>query len=230
MQDRVAALAAGLGHHLQLECGSVAALAVKGSDLFFETLLALLALGVTPALINLRWSSFEAAEAVQSCNARAVLADSSGLRLLHTSTLPSVEVDSELDQRHGRVSSANLLQQFLGAPYQPIAPSGGAAVICFTSGSTGRSKGAVISHSALHVQALAKLLVVGYKSTDVYLHCAPLFHVGGLSSALAMLMVGAQHVFVPDYQPEACCRSILRHQVRDWLCQPYSSTKGCEEF
>ena len=40
-------------------------------------------------------------------------------------------------------------------------------------------------------QALAKLLAVGYSSRDVYLHCAPLFHIGGLSSALAVLAAGA---------------------------------------
>lgn len=41
------------------------------------------------------------------------------------------------------------------------------------------------------MQALAKLLAVGYSSADVYLHCAPLFHIGGLSSALAVLAAGA---------------------------------------
>ena len=40
-------------------------------------------------------------------------------------------------------------------------------------------------------QALAKLLAVGYSRRDVYLHCAPLFHIGGLSSALAVLAAGA---------------------------------------
>lgn len=44
------------------------------------------------------------------------------------------------------------------------------------------------------MQTLAKLLAVGYSSGDTYLHCAPLFHIGGLSSALAALAAGALHV------------------------------------
>ncbi len=32
---------------------------------------------------------------------------------------------------------------------------------------------------------------MGYHAGDVYLHCAPLYHVGGLSSALAVLAAGA---------------------------------------
>ena len=38
---------------------------------------------------------------------------------------------------------------------------------------------------------MAKLHAVGYREDDVYLHCAPLFHVGGLSSMIAMLAAGA---------------------------------------
>ena len=41
---------------------------------------------------------------------------------------------------------------------------------------------------------MAKLHAVGYREDDVYLHCAPLFHVGGLSSMIAMLAVGATQV------------------------------------
>ena len=43
-------------------------------------------------------------------------------------------------------------------------------------------------------QAMAKLHAVGYREDDVYLHCAPLFHIGGLSSMVAMLAVGATQV------------------------------------
>jgi len=47
------------------------------------------------------------------------------------------------------------------------------------------------SCSGAGAQALAKLQAVGYHAGDVYLHCAPLYHVGGLSSALAVLAAGA---------------------------------------
>jgi hypothetical protein len=44
---------------------------------------------------------------------------------------------------------------------------------------------------------MAKLAVVGYCRGDTYLHVAPLCHIGGLSSALAALLAGAQQVFMP---------------------------------
>ena len=57
-----------------------------------------------------------------------------------------------------------------------------------------RPKGVVLSHASFHVQSLAKIASVGYCREDVYLHLAPLFHVGGLSSMMAVLMAGACQV------------------------------------
>ena len=69
---------------------------------------------------------------------------------------------------------------------------------------------------------MAKLVEVGYRDNDVYLHCAPLFHIGGLSSALALLMVGGLqvpycfavlclHYFweVMDTSQSSCCHASL---------------------
>lgn len=48
---------------------------------------------------------------------------------------------------------------------------------------------AALSHAALAAASAAKLAAVGYCRDDIYLHAAPLFHVGGISSALAVLTV-----------------------------------------
>ena len=70
------------------------------------------------------------------------------------------------------------------------------------------------------LQAAAKLLVVGYSSNDVYLHTAPLFHIGGLSSAVAMLMAGGRHIFAPRFSAAGAVALIRRHSVTATIAVP----------
>jgi acyl-activating enzyme 14 len=51
----------------------------------------------------------------------------------------------------------------------------------------------------------------------VYLHTAPLFHIGGLSSALAMLAAGARHVFLPRFDGGALLAAIGQHRVTSFI-------------
>jgi fatty-acyl-CoA synthase len=73
------------------------------------------------------------------------------------------------------------------------------ALVVFTSGTTGGSKGVRLSHRALIVQALAKLQYpCNYsKTTAMLATTVPLFHVGGLSSSLAVVLAGG-HLIFPD--------------------------------
>lgn len=72
------------------------------------------------------------------------------------------------------------------------------AFVIFTSGTGSKPKAAMITHDNIIFQCFQKKVCCGYETSDVYLHMAPLFHVGGLVSALAMVMVTARHVFMPS--------------------------------
>lgn len=58
-------------------------------------------------------------------------------------------------------------------------------------------------------QAVAKCVHLKYTSSTTYLNVLPLFHVGGISSALAVTLVGGCHVFVPKFTP-ACGSAAVR--------------------
>ncbi len=88
------------------------------------------------------------------------------------------------------------------------------------AGTTGRPKGVVLTHANLHVQSLAKMACVGYNSRDVYLHVAPLFHVGGLSSLMAMLMAGARHVVMPRFEAREALALIASRGVTALIAVP----------
>ena len=52
-----------------------------------------------------------------------------------------------------------------------------------------------------------------YDSEDVYLHCAPLYHVGGLISGLAAIKADARHVFLESFDARSFLQAIVTAEV-----------------
>ncbi len=72
------------------------------------------------------------------------------------------------------------------------------ASILYTSGTTGRSKGAMLSHANLGSNALALKEYWRFTSQDVLLHALPIFHTHGLFVASnVILSAGASMIFLP---------------------------------
>ena len=271
--QRVAALATCLRQQHGIAPGNRVLLAGHNTDLFLEALLAITAVGAIAAPLNWRWSTEEAADAAMQCEATLLLHDSacaSFAALTNSSACPTLR-GARLLSVEGPGSGAAV------STMEPLLHNqDAAAVICFTSGTTGRPKGVLVSHTAFHcqvrrkhhkhqhpfpsrctasrgrsqlliawlepafaweqwqleccllvpatvcphLQAAAKLLVVGYNCNDVYLHTAPLFHIGGLSSAVAMLMAGGRHIFAPRFSAAGAVALIRRHSVTATIAVP----------
>lgn len=76
------------------------------------------------------------------------------------------------------------------------------AAILYTSGTTGRSKGAMLSHENLRSNAQALVETWRYTSADMLIHALPLFHAHGLFVATNVsLMAGAKMIFLPKFDP-----------------------------
>jgi len=83
------------------------------------------------------------------------------------------------------------------------------AAILYTSGTTGRSKGAMLTHANLASNAEALVGAWRFSPADVLLHALPIFHVHGLFVALnVVLMAGASMIFLPRFEPDAVVRHL----------------------
>jgi malonyl-CoA/methylmalonyl-CoA synthetase len=74
------------------------------------------------------------------------------------------------------------------------------AAILYTSGTTGRSKGAMLTHRNLASNALALVEAWQFSHHDVLLHALPIFHVHGLFVAVhCVLLAGARMIWLPRF-------------------------------
>lgn len=93
-----------------------------------------------------------------------------------------------------------------GAPqaFETVARSGDdLAALLYTSGTTGRSKGAMLSHGNLASNAEALRETWRYTADDVLIHALPIFHTHGLFVATNLtLLSGASMLFLPRFDPE----------------------------
>jgi fatty-acyl-CoA synthase len=75
------------------------------------------------------------------------------------------------------------------------------AEIFYTSGTTGKPKGVMLSHRNLYLHALCAMSVMPVRDTDVQLHLIPLFHVNGWGTPHYLLAKGGKHVMVKKFDP-----------------------------
>ncbi|MBC7575553.1 MAG: malonyl-CoA synthase [Herminiimonas sp.] len=88
------------------------------------------------------------------------------------------------------------------------------AAILYTSGTTGRSKGAMLSHRNLSSNALTLQKFWHWKTGDVLLHALPLFHVHGLFVAChGALLNGSKTIFLARFDAAEVIRHLPRATV-----------------
>ncbi|MCC7167859.1 MAG: AMP-binding protein [Rhodospirillales bacterium] len=86
------------------------------------------------------------------------------------------------------------------------------ALLLYTGGTTGRSKGVRLSHTNILTNAAAFGLGVGARRDQVYLHAAPMFHSADLL-AMGWFLQGATQCYLPLFSPTTFLETIRRHRI-----------------
>jgi long-chain acyl-CoA synthetase len=224
--ERVSRFAAGLSSLGVIPGDRVAVLSLN-SDRYLELYLAVAWAGAVIVPLNIRWTIIENEDALRDCRASVLAVDktfaANGAALANA--VPGLKLVYADD---GDAPAAMVSYEVLIARSKPVpdAMRTGAdlAGIFYTGGTTGRSKGVMLSHHNLMVNArdgLAERSAHGESFlTMTYLHAAPMFHIADAGATYALLLIGGTSVIIQAFTPETVMAAIQSERVTDVALVP----------
>ncbi|MCX8118277.1 MAG: fatty acid--CoA ligase [Desulfobacterota bacterium] len=87
------------------------------------------------------------------------------------------------------------------------------AQLYYTSGTTGRPKGVMLTHKNVTTHALGTIAELHLTDRDVWVHVAPLFHLADAWATWAITWVGGTHVLVREFNPKVVLETIEKERV-----------------
>jgi acyl-CoA synthetase (AMP-forming)/AMP-acid ligase II len=222
-RERAARLAAGLSAQGVASGDRVAILALN-SDRYLEYYAAVPWAGAVVVPLNTRWSEAELAYALNDCGGVMLFVDDAFLNCVaplreQVGSLRAVVYMGDLATPPGLDGHEALIEG-----YAPLADAGRGgedmAGIFYTGGTTGFSKGVMLSHRSLWASAMAFLTVVTPGPQNVVLHAAPMFHLADVASIMAGMITGYEHAIIPHFSAEGVLEAIQRYRVTDILLVP----------
>lgn len=207
LDRRVTALAGAL-HRRGVGFGDRVLILMLNRTEFVEAFLAANRLGAVAVPVNFRLTPPELAFLVEDCEGRVVVTEPvlAGVAAAVRKLAPLLEtiIVAGAPSEDGLLGYEDLLDEPGKAPPVVDVPNDSPALIMYTSGTTGRPKGAVLTHTNLAGQTLTMVFTNGADiNTDVGFIGVPLFHIAGIGSMLPGLTLGRPTVIHPlgDFNP-----------------------------
>lgn len=220
--DRVARLASAL-QSLGVKAGDRIAILSQNSDRYYEFYFAVSWVGAVFVPINTRLAPPEFAFWLNDSGSSVLFIDDDFLTPIKTISdqLSSVHTTIYLGDKQipeGLVSYEKLIQS-----HSPIAasPRGGddLAGIFYTGGTTGRSKGVMLSHRGLTMNPLQTQPIFQISPEHTFLHTAPMFHIADGLFCMIGATFGTKNVFLP-FNPTQVLETIQSEHITHTIMVP----------
>ncbi len=117
--------------------------------------------------------------------------------------------------RFGTAYDELLLRGSEGEPPDAAEPEDG-LVILYTSGTTGRPKGALISHRAFIARVTVFTADLGLSRRGAFAAWAPMFHMASTDLSIGNLLIGGRVIQMDGFDADHLCRVIAEHEL-GWL-------------
>jgi acyl-CoA synthetase (AMP-forming)/AMP-acid ligase II len=159
--------------------------------LFLACYFAALETGLVLVPINPKLSAGEMGGILEHSGARVIVGD--------PALVTRLAGDGPSKAKEGwRASAVPLAQTDRGEEAPP-----GIAHLYYTSGTTGRPKGVILTRDNLNAHVHMTLQELAIQSGDVWLHAAPMFHLADAWAVFSVTAASATHVMLPRFEPAA---------------------------
>ncbi|WLR53913.1 long-chain fatty acid--CoA ligase [Mesobacillus subterraneus] len=217
VNDRAKAIAVWLGEKGVKKGDRVALLAPNGIS-YFDLLFSCGKIGAIFVPLNWRLSLDELAYIIKDCEPR--------LLGFHSNFTKEVTLIWEHEDRCIQINGSRYDQLFevkvgkLDAENPKVDEEDPLAMI-YTGGTTGKPKGAVLSHRAIIWNSISTIASWNLTNEDKTVTYLPLFHTGGLNAlSIPILMAGGKIVLANDFSPEKAIGNLIRYKCTIVLFVP----------
>jgi len=191
------------------EPGDRVALWAANSDVYLELFLGIPCANRAIVPHNTRWAQPELIYATQDAGAKVLITDRDPGELAET-------VDRVI-----RIDTGEYEELLSAAPEsEPAISPDTLAGLFYTGGTTGASKGVMLTHQNLMANAVHTQLAQPILGDDRYLTMAPMFHAAGVYSALSVIWVGASNIVLPAFTPGATLDIIQEEDITCAIAVP----------
>jgi fatty-acyl-CoA synthase len=214
---RVRALASAL-HERGVEPGDRVAVLAPNTPALLEASFAIPAAGAVLVALNVRLSAGEVATIVGDAGARVVLADHALCELLK-------DVDADVVRADDTGAEDDPYEQLVaaGTPDEvrlAVDDEDALFALNYTSGTTGKPKGAMYTHRGAYLQGLGDVVEFGLGYDTTYLWVLPMFHCNGWGFPWAVTAVAGRHVCLRRPDPGAIWDALDAERITHYCCAP----------
>ncbi len=219
--NRISKLASGL-KAVNLCTGDRAGILALNSDHYMEAMYATVWAGGITVPLNYRWSAPEIAYALNDSETKVLFFDNAFSDVAHeVASLVNHElIMISFDEPSNDEKYIEHLIESSPECAEYIGDENDTAGIFYTGGTTGRSKGVMLTHANHISNSLQFLSIINVDQESVYLHAAPMFHIADALYVYMITQIGAKHIFIPRFEPDACAKAIQNHKISDIILVP----------
>lgn len=207
LSDKVNQMATLLQHHFHLQKGDRVAILSQNRVEYMITYFAIAQLGLVAVPLNVRLTAKELEFQIKDSGATIILYESRTAKLYdEVCNYVNFENAYYFDEPFEIVEQP-LIEASVNTSEDPF-------IICYTSGTTGRPKGAVLTQDNMFWNALNNQYAIDITSNDNVIVLLPLFHIGGIGLfAFPALLAGGTVVVPSKFDPKQAIEMIEEYEV-----------------